>query len=129
MVIDSSAIGAILFDDPEAAAFEQKIADDPIRLLSAATLLEATIIIEARLGAVGSREFDLWLVRAGVEVVPFDAEQADIARRGWSRFGKGNHPARLNYGDCFTYALAIARDEPVLFKGDDFAKTDLKRCA
>jgi ribonuclease VapC len=128
MVIDASAIGAILFNEPEAAAFEQKIADDPIRLLSAATLVEATIIIESRLGGAGSREFELWLVRAGVEVVAVDAEQADIACRGWRRFGKGRHPASLNYGDCFTYALAVARDEPLLFKGDDFATTDVKRC-
>ncbi|HEX3970054.1 MAG TPA: type II toxin-antitoxin system VapC family toxin [Stellaceae bacterium] len=128
MVIDASAIGAILFNEPEAAAFEQKIADDPIRLLSAATLVEATIIIESRLGGAGSREFELWLVRAGVEVVAVDAEQTDIACRGWRRFGKGRHPASLNYGDCFTYALAVARDEPLLFKGDDFAKTDVKRC-
>jgi ribonuclease VapC len=129
MVIDSSAIAAILFSEPEASAFEQKIADDPIRLISAATLLEVSIIIESRLGVEGGREFELWLVRAGVEVMSVDSEQADIARRGWRRFGKGRHPASLNYGDCFTYALAIARDESVLFKGDDFAKTDVKRCA
>jgi ribonuclease VapC len=128
MVIDTSAIAAILFDEPDAAALEAKIADDPVRLMSAATLLEATIVIEARLGDAGGREFDLWLHRAEVEILGVDAEQADLARRAWRRFGRGRHPAGLNYGDCFSYALAAARHEPLLFKGDDFAKTDVKVC-
>jgi ribonuclease VapC len=80
MVIDTSAIAAILFDEPDAAALEGKIADDPVRLMSAATFLEATIVIEARLGDPGGREFDLWLHRAEVEIFPVDAEQADMAR-------------------------------------------------
>jgi ribonuclease VapC len=128
MVIDTSAVAAILFDEPDAAALEGKIADDPVRLMSAATLLEATIVVEARLGDAGGREFDLWLHRAEVEILGMDAEQADLARRAWRRFGRGRHPAGLNYGDCFSYALAAARDEPLLFKGDDFTKTDLKAC-
>ena len=128
MVIDTSAIAAILFDEPDAAALEGKIADDPVRLMSAATLLEATIVIEARLGDPGGREFDLWLHRAEVEVLPVDAEQADMARRAWRRFSRGRHPAALNYGDCFSYALAVTHDEPLLFKGDDFTKTDVKVC-
>ena len=128
-MIDTSAIAAILFDEPDAAALEEKIADDPVRLMSAATLLlEATIIIEARLGDPGGREFDLWLHRAEVEVLPVDAEQADMARRAWRRFGRGRHPAGLNYGDCFSYALAAIHDEPLLFNGDDFTKTDVKVC-
>lgn len=126
MVIDTSAIAAILFDEPDAAVLESKIADDPVRLMSAATFLEATIVIEARLGDPGGREFDLWLHRAEVEILPVDAEQADTARRAWRRFGRGRHPAGLNYGDCFSYALAATHDEPLLFKGDDFAKTDVK---
>ena len=128
MVIDTSAIAAILFNEPDAAALEGKIADDPVRLMSAATFLEATIVIEARLGDPGGREFDLWLHRAEIEILPVDAEQADMARRAWRRFGRGRHPAGLNYGDCFSYALAATHDEPLLFKGDDFTKTDVKVC-
>jgi ribonuclease VapC len=128
MVIDTSAIAAILFSEPDAAALEGKIADDPVRLMSAATFLEATIVIEARLGDPGGREFDLWLHRAKVEILPVDAEQADMARRAWRCFGRGRHPAGLNYGDCFSYALAATHDEPLLFKGDDFTKTDVKVC-
>jgi ribonuclease VapC len=129
MIIDTSAIAAILFNEPEAPALESKIADDPIRLMSAGTVIEAGIIIESRLGEPGGREFDLWLQRAAVEIVPVDAEQAEMARRGWRRFGKGRHPAGLNYGDCFAYALAITRDEPLLFKGNDFPKTNVKAAA
>lgn len=128
MVIDTSAVAAIFFDEPDAAALEGKIADDPVRLMSAATLLEATIVVEARLGDAGGREFDLWLHRAEIEILGVDAEQADLARRAWRRFGRGRHPAGLNYGDCFSYALAAARDEPLLFKGADFTKTDMKAC-
>jgi ribonuclease VapC len=129
MIIDTSAIAAILFDEPEALALESKIAEDPIRLISAGTMIEAGIIIESRLGEPGGREFDLLLQRAAVEIVPVDQDQAEVARRGWRRFGKGRHPAGLNYGDCFAYALAITRDEPLLFKGNDFTKTDVKIAA
>lgn len=127
MVIDTSAVAAILFNESEAASLEQRIADDQVRLMSAGTLLETTIIVEARLGDAGGRELDLWLQRAEIEVVAVDAEQADLARRGWRQFGRGRHAAGLNYGDCFSYALAVARDEKLLFKGGDFAKTDVKR--
>jgi ribonuclease VapC len=127
MVIDSSAVAAILFDEPEAPALERLIADDPIRLMSVATLLETTIVVESRLGEAGGREFELWLHHAGVIIVPVDAEQADAARRAWRRFGKGRHPAGLSYGDCFSYALDFTRGEPLLFKGDDFTRTDLVR--
>jgi ribonuclease VapC len=85
------------------------------------------MVIETRLGDAGGREFDLWLLRIGAEIVPFDAEQADAARRAWRRYGKGHHAAALNYGDCFSYALAATRGEPLLFKGQDFAKTDISR--
>jgi ribonuclease VapC len=128
MVLDTSAIIAMLFDEPEAEMFERQIADDPLRLLSAGSVIEAGIIIESRLGDAGGREFDLWLQRAAVEIVPVDVEQTEMARRAWRRFGKGRHPASLNYGDCFAYALAATRDEPLLFKGSDFVKTDVKRC-
>lgn len=128
MVLDTSAVAAILFDEPEAAILDHKIVDDPVRLMSAATFLEAAIVVEARLGDAGGREFDLWLHRAEIEILAVDAEQADLARRAWRRFGRGRHPAGLNYGDCFSYALAAMRDEPLLFKGDDFTKTDVTAC-
>jgi ribonuclease VapC len=127
MVIDTSAIVAIALDEPEAAHFEERIADDSIRLISAATVLETTIVLETRLGEAGGREFDLWLLKIGAEVVPVDAEQTDAARRAWRRYGRGRHAAALNYGDCFSYALALTRGEPLLFKGEDFAKTDIFR--
>jgi ribonuclease VapC len=125
MVIDSSAVVAIFFDEAEAPSFERRIIDDPVRLMSAGTLIETAMIVEARLGDAGGRELDLWLNRAAIEIVPVDAEQADMARRGWRRFGKGRHSAGLNYGDCFAYALAMTRAEPLLFKGNDFPKTDV----
>ena len=128
MVIDTSAIAAILFNEPDAAALEGKIADDPARVMSAATFLEATIVIEARLGDPGGREFDLWRHRAEIEIIPVDAEQADMARRASRSFGRDRHPAGLNYGDYFSYALAATHDEPLLFKDDDFTKTDVKVC-
>jgi ribonuclease VapC len=112
MVIDTSAIAAILFDEPDAATLEEKIADDPVRLMSAATFLEAAIVIEARLGDPAGREFDLWLHRAEVEILSVDAEQADMARRAWRRYGRGRHPAGLNYGDCFSYGWRSRTTSP-----------------
>lgn len=125
MVIDTSAIAALLFDEPEAPAFEQAIASDSVRLMSAGTFLESALVVEARLGAPGGRELDLLVHHARIEIVPFTAEQATAARRGWRRFGKGRHPAGLNFGDCFAYALSRTSGEPLLFKGDDFPKTDV----
>jgi ribonuclease VapC len=127
MVIDTSAIAAIALNEADAADLEQRIADDSVRLISAATVLEATIVLETRLGDAGGREFDLWLLKTGAEIVAVDAEQLDAARRAWRRYGKGRHNAALNYGDCFSYALAVTRGEPLLFKGEDFAKTDVNR--
>jgi ribonuclease VapC len=129
MVIDTSAIVAIAQNEPEALAFEQLIADDPVRFISAATVLEAAMVLETRFGEPGGAEFDLWLAKAGVEIIAMDAEHADQARRAWRRYGKGRHPAGLNYGDCFSYALAMLTDEPLLFKGNDFAQTDIRAAA
>jgi ribonuclease VapC len=109
MVIDTSAILAVALNEPEAA--------DPVRLISAATMLEAAIVIEARLGDAGGRELDLWLHRLDAETIPVDAEQADMARRAWRRFGKGRHPAGLNYGDCFSHALAATRGRAAPVQG------------
>ena len=126
MVIDTSAIVAIAFNEPDAETYEQKVVDAPRRFISAATILELSIVIEARLGEAGAAELDLWLYKAGVEVVAVDAEQIAIARRAWRNFGKGRHPASLNFGNCFSYALAKSRNEPLLFKGDDFSRTDIE---
>ncbi|HEU0155351.1 MAG TPA: type II toxin-antitoxin system VapC family toxin [Stellaceae bacterium] len=125
MVIDSSAIIAVLLDEEDAARIARAIEAASQRLLSAANLLEASIVIESRKGETGGRELDLLLYRAGIEVVAVDQDQAEIARMAWRRFGKGRHPACLNYGDCFAYALAKSRDLPLLFQGGDFAQTDI----
>ncbi|KKB11136.1 hypothetical protein VE25_14420 [Devosia geojensis] len=129
MVVDASVIAAIAFGEPEAQAFELVIADDPIRLISVATLFEATIVIETRNGELGARELDMWVNRTGLEVMPVDADQYAIVRDAWRRFGKGRHRAALNFGDCFSYALSAVTQEPLLFKGDDFARTDVLRVA
>lgn len=129
MVIDTSAILAVLFKEPEAAEFLDRIASDPVRLVSAASVLEASMVIETRYGETGGHELDLFLDRIDVEIVPIDAELAEIARDAWRRYGKGRHPASLNFGDCFSYALAAIRHEPLLFKGNDFSKTDIRPVA
>jgi ribonuclease VapC len=125
MVIDTSALLAILDDEPERRAFNECIQNDPKRFISAATLLETGIVVEARRGEAGGRELDLLLHRSRFEVVPVDADQAEIARAAFRVYGKGRHTAGLNFGDCFAYALARELDEPLLYKGSDFAKTDL----
>ena len=124
-MIDSSALMAILQDEPERAAFVRKLARDPVRLLSAANWLEVAILIDDRYGEAGARDLKLLLVEAAVEIVPVTAAQAELARTAYRRFGRGNHPAKLNYGDCFAYALAQETGEPLLFKGDDFGQTDI----
>lgn len=128
MVIDTSAIAAILFDEPERASFNQKIGVDNTRLLSAATLVETALVVETRKGEQGRSELDLFIHETGLELAPFDATQADFARLAWRTYGKGNHPAKLNLGDCFSYALAKATGEPLLFKGNDFSQTDITPC-
>lgn len=125
MVIDTSALLAILLDEPEAEDVAAAIERNVPRLLSAANLLEASIVIEARKGEAAGRELDLLLYRGEIDVVPVDRDQAEAARAAWRRFGKGRHPASLNYGDCFAYALAKTRRLPLLFRGEDFARTDI----
>lgn len=129
MVIDTSVIAAIAFGEPEAETLEHLIADDPVRLISVVTLFEASIVIETRKGEVGGGELDLWVRRTELEVVPVDADQYTVVRHAWRRFGKGRHPAGLNFGDCFSYALSAVTEEPLLFKGDDFTRTDVLRVA
>ena len=125
MVLDSSALLAVLLNEPEAPAFRLALEADPVRLLSAANLVETAIVIEARVGEAGGRELDLLIHKAAIEVVAVDAGQADLARQAYRQFGKGRHLGGLNYGDCFAYALAQSAGEPLLFKGDDFSKTDV----
>ena len=125
MVIDSSAIIAVLLNEANAAQIAEAIDSGSQRLLSAASLLEASIVIESRKGEAAGRELDLLIYRAAIEVVAVDQDQVEIARIAWRRYGKGRHPAGLNYGDCFSYALARSRGLPLLFQGEDFCRTDL----
>jgi ribonuclease VapC len=125
MVIDTSAIAAVLFDEPERDELVRKIAAAPHLVIAAGTLLETSILVEARRGEAAGRELDLFLHRARVQTVAADEDQVLIARAGWRRFGRGRHPAGLNFGDLFAYALARSRGESLLFKGDDFSKTDV----
>jgi ribonuclease VapC len=127
MVLDTSAVLAILQDEPERRAFNEAIEAADSRSLSIASLVEASIVIEARYGAEGVRHLDQFLDRADVAVVTVDVEQGKIARQAFSRFGRGRHAAGLNFGDCFSYALAQALGEPLLYKGEDFSLTDVTR--
>jgi ribonuclease VapC len=127
MVIDTSALLALLLDEPEAEDFRTALELDEVRLVSAATLLETAIVIESRKGDAAGRELDRLIDKAALDVVAIDADQVDEARRAWRRFGRGRHEAGLNYGDLFSYALSRASGEPLLFKGDDFRRTDVSR--
>jgi len=127
MVIDSSAILALLLNEPEADDIEIAIDEDPVRLMSVASGLEAAVVVEARLGAAGGREFDLLLHKTRIELVAVTNEQTEAGRDAWRRFGRGRHEADLNFGDCFSYALAAVSGEPLLFKGEGFSKTDVPR--
>jgi ribonuclease VapC len=125
MVIDTSAIIAILLDDPERAAFDRQIELDPIRLISAVGRVEAGMVIEARKGEAGRRLLDRFLRLIATDIVAVTPEQAEMALEACRRFGKGRHRAGLNIGDCFAYAAAKATGEKLLFKGDDFTHTDI----
>lgn len=125
MVIDTSALVAILQREPERRAFIDAIEAADTRLMSVATFVEMSMVVEARHGAEGLRDLDHFIGRAGIDLVPVDVEQGRLARNAFSRFGKGRHRAALNYGDCFSYALATSLGEPLLFKGDDFGHTDV----
>jgi ribonuclease VapC len=125
MVVDTSALVAILQDEPERHVFNEAIESAESRLLSVANWVETSIVIEVRHGTAGLHLLDCFLDRGAIECVPVDLRQAKEARRAFSQFGKGRHPAGLNYGDCFAYALARVNGQPLLFKGDDFARTDI----
>lgn len=125
MVIDSSAVAAILFKEPDGNWFEAANLTNAVRIMSAAFIVEISIVLDRRYRDKPSGELDLFVARMKIEVIPFSAEQAEIAREAYRQFGKGRHKADLNFGDCFSYALAKASGEPLLQKGSDFALTDL----
>jgi len=125
MVIDTSALIAILQDEPERSLFNRYIAEDSTRLLSAVSFVETALVIESRFGEAGGQQLDLFLNQAEILVVAVDVEQADLARIAYRKYGKGRHRAGLNFGDCFAYALAKTRGLPLLFKGSDFSQTDI----
>ena len=125
MVIDTSALLAILQGEPERRAFLDAIESADSARMSIASFVESSIVIESRYGAEGLRDLDRFLSRASIELVPMDQEQGQMARSAFSRFGKGHHRAALNYGDCFAYAAAMSLAEPLLCKGDDFVHTDV----
>ena len=125
MVIDTSALVAILQDEPERRTFNEAIEAAESRSISTVSFVEASIIIESRHGPDGTRALDLFISKSEISLVPVDSDQAHLARSAFRQYGKGRHPAGLNFGDCFSYALAKAFDEPLLFKGDDFTQTDI----
>ncbi|HLQ51283.1 MAG TPA: type II toxin-antitoxin system VapC family toxin [Terriglobales bacterium] len=127
MVIDTSALMAVFLNEPEREEFLELILKAEKRLLSAATMVETGIVLEARRNEVAARELDLFLHEAEIEIISVDRTQAEQARVAFRKYGKGRHPAALNFDDCFTYALAIVSGEPVLAKGDEFQRANLKK--
>jgi ribonuclease VapC len=126
MVVDTSAVVAILFGEPEAKRFAAVLQDAPRRLISAVTRVELSFVIEGRKGDPGRQDLERLPGRGAFEIVAVTSRHAELAIAAFRRFGKGRHPAALNIGDCFSYGLAVATDHPLLFKGDDFAKTDVR---
>ncbi len=125
MVIDASALVAILLSEPEAETFARSIATDPRRLVGGVSVLEASIVLRTRKGPAGVRELDLLMHETGMEVVSLDLQQVQLARAAYEKFGKGRHRAALNLGDCCSYALCRVSGESLLCKGNDFPLTDL----
>ena len=125
MIVDTSAMVAILYREPEAAAFTQLIHDAEACRISVANHLELAMVIERQLGPDGLRQADAFIRRAGITIEPVTLEHGELARQAFLDFGKGRHRAGLNFGDCFAYALAKATGEPLLFKGEDFGRTDI----
>ena len=125
MVLDTSAVLAILQNESERRQFNEAIDAAEARSLSTASFVECSMIVESRYGADGVRDLDLFIAKAQISLVPVDEEQANLARRAFRKYGKGSHPAALNFGDCFSYALSKALQEPLLFKGNDFSQTDV----
>ncbi len=128
MVIDSSALVAVFLREPEREFFLDLIIEAGARRISAVTFVETGIVLEGRRGIVAEHQLEKFLEQVAIEVVAIDAEQATAALAAWRKYGKGRHPAGLNLGDCFSYALSHSSGEPLLAKGDDFAHTDLELC-
>ena len=126
MILDTSAVLAIVFGEPGFEVFVDAIAASPSCRISAASFVEASIVAESRIGDQGLLQCDSFFRTARVSVEPVTEEQALLARQGYSEYGKGRHPAGLNFGDCFSYALAKSTREPLLFKGEDFGQTDVQ---
>ncbi len=126
MIVDTSAVLAILFHESDAERYARAITKASRCRMSVASLVETTIVLESRSGAAAGYELDAFLEDAAIELEPVTVAQAQAARRAWRRFGRGNHPAGLNFGDCFSYALAESRREPLLFKGRGFKLTDVE---
>ena len=127
MILDTSALLAVLQDEPERARFVEAIGSAGSSSLSVVSYVESSIVLFARRGADAIRDLDLLIAKAAIRLVPVDVEQADLARRAHRHYGKGNHSAGLNFGDCFAYALARASGEPLLYKGAEFSRTDIER--
>jgi ribonuclease VapC len=125
MVIDSSAIIAILLKEPDARWVETTILKQPLRYMSAVSIVECSIVLDSRHGNKASGELDDLITRMEIEVVPVSVEQAEAARHAFRDYGRGRHKAGLNFGDCFSYALSKVSGEALLYKGNDFALTDL----
>ena len=128
MVIDTSALVAMMTGEPSADRLVAAVESETERLVSAATVVEAALVLMGRYGDVGDAQLDRFLRGIGADVVPVGEDQVTLARDAALRFGKGRHPAALNYGDCFSYALSVARHSPLLFIGDDFSKSDVEVC-
>ena len=128
MVIDTSAMIAILLNEPGADRLIAALEADPTRLVSAATVVETSLVVLGRFGEAGDPQLDRLLKAVNAKVVPVGDEQVTIARDAAVRFGRGRHEAGLNFGDCFSYALSMESGEPLLFVGNDFAKTDVAAC-
>jgi ribonuclease VapC len=126
MVIDTSAIVAILRGEPPAERLEKSIVTDPVRLVPATCVLEARMVMVSRRGEHALAEVDLWLSKIEAEIIPVDADLVDLATQAWLIYGKGRHPAGLNFADCFSYALAKRADDALLFIGEDFKQTDIE---
>lgn len=125
MIVDTSAVLAVLFREPDAERYARAILTSSPCRMSVANLLEASIVVGGR-GRATDTELDSFVEEAEIELSPVTREQVETARQAWRRFGKGNHEAALNFGDCFAYALARTTGEPLLFKGDDFTRTDVE---
>jgi ribonuclease VapC len=126
VVLDTSAIIAVMTREAAAERLVSAIRSDPRRRVSTATVVECSLVLLGRYGEAAEPQLDLFLREIGAEVVPVGEEHARLARDAAIRFGRGRHPAGLNFGDCFSYALAAAGDEPLLFVGEDFARTDIR---